>query len=1382
MNIKKILAVLLTVAIVLVSAPIAATAYTVVGEPECYLTDFNTANWGIHTGPITFDNDAGTISVTNSNLAVVKYKGTPLDLSKGFAFQYKMVIQGDGVDAWGNASWILIGDMRIRIYNAISSNSSVLYGLEKDGVEIATHNTRITHENGTAPLPEYSNVIDGFFTITYNDGKIQMYNENIKSEDNPTGIITWKLKSNSTYTTEITGWEDDDFKECSPIIEKGRGGQETEHVILSDLYVCDYDFFINNEKPVFEKQTQVNIACIGDSITEGVGTYSGYRYYLFENLYKQGLKFNFVGPYTSTDSRLPSAYYAHAGYSGAVIGPNCNSGARSSYDFLPYYVAGDTGTADIALVMLGHNNYYQKIDIDNIDEVYKKFILRIFELAPDITVYCGTMVNTTTGMSPDVEKGYTDTGLNALIPGVVKELQDEGYDVKFFDLQKATNLSGENGDFNPADGVHPNEQGQKKIGDAWAGVIADQIKTMNDANEGGNTTKIVPTISICLDTKEINLTAGSYRRRLYADVQMSAATVDTVLWTSSDPDVATVDIDGLVTPLSEGECTITATTLSGGFTSSCKVNVAPAVSQENELKTAFSDIFTLPERWIGGGFQGLGDNGIHIWFPGQGNYTQYDTRRHYKVEKEFKLSANYTVAGNEASFSNYTYTSFGFAGLEMRLAYGAKTIELYHNDTLLGKWTHSYEGGAHQYDLHYNDGKALIIRDNEIVVEATVPFSELPETSPVKFYSGEFNRFASTHSIKFETLTLDENYAETSPVDTDDKSDFETVIDGFDAENWTVVAEGGSIGNDAVYAPKTTTYVEFDGDNYDVSKGFQMKFDFNWNNYTRYYGESIYFTLGDVTLRIRNAYDTTQARNYPLYLCVYENSTFDEATGAFLTGDIVATMISNARGQVNQSNSDMLNFMNATYTLYYDGQKLYIKNSNLGTIKFTLADGSLDAGIPIDAAQFADSGVQIYKEAVGNAGNTFSNFSLTALEPTVVLPPDVIGDADGDYEVTSADVLALAQHLLDIKVIDNVGAKCDFNEDGIVDTRDLVVLEMNILGWASLDANQNYLGTVSYLDYELTGQKTPTYIGRWFRKEIGGRNHMVTVNDGSMIYFLVKGATTVDVSFTITTGSDIPYYTYSIDGATPVRKSVSDGTITLPDTGRHTVRIITDGLTETVKKWDSEEGFAISGITSSKGGEILGIRPKNKVVFFYGDSITEGVCSISKGFYSSNNSATNAYTWFCSQKLGVVPYYVGYSGSGIIANGSLRPFETAINSFTKNYPAEETATPDVIVINHGTNDGGSTDDAFKTGLTNAIATLREKYPDKPIVYMIPIRQTKAAVIREVMSGVENSYVVETSDWDISTNDGIHPDSAGAQKMGENLAAELENIFGANYFA
>ncbi|MEE0869362.1 MAG: Ig-like domain-containing protein, partial [Ruminococcus sp.] len=459
----------------------------------------------------------------------------------------------------------------------------------------------------------------------------------------------------------------------------------------------------------------------------------------------------------------------------------------------------------------------------------------------------------------------------------------------------------------------PNEQGQKKIGDAWAGAIADQVKEMNDAGEGNNTTKIVPTLSVCLDAKEINLTAGSYRRRLYADVQMRAATVDTVIWESSDPTVASVDIDGLVTPLAEGECTITATTLSGGFSSTCKVNVAPAVSEENELATALKDTFTLPERWVGGGYQGLGDNGIHIWFPGQGNSTQYDTRIHYPVEKEFKLTTYYTVAGNEASFTNYTYSSFAFAGLEMRLAYGAKTIELYHNSTLLGKWTHSYEGGMREYNLHYSNGNVKVIRNNEIVVEATVPYSELPATSPVKFYSGEFNRYAQTHSIKLETINFSNEYfVESSPIDTDKKVGFEPVIDGFDADNWTVTADSSSITNGAIKAPNGTTFIKYNGNNLDVSKGFQMQLDFNWNNYTRYYGESIYYTIGDVAFRIRNAYDSTQARNYPLYLCVYENAVFNETTGAFESGDIVATMISDATGQINQSSNGILGFMNAT--------------------------------------------------------------------------------------------------------------------------------------------------------------------------------------------------------------------------------------------------------------------------------------------------------------------------------------------------------------------------------------------------------------------------------------------------------------------------------------
>ena len=100
-------------------------------------------------------------------------------------------------------------------------------------------------------------------------------------------------------------------------------------------------------------------------------------------------------------------------------------------------------------------------------------------------------------------------------------------------------------------------------------------------------------------------------------------------------------------------------------------------------------------------------------------------------------------------------------------------------------------------------------------------------------------------------------------------------------------------------------------------------------------------------------------------------------------------------------------------------------------------------------------------------------------------------------------------------------------------------------------SNDEFLETVAYMDYALTGKNEPYFVGRWFEKEIDGKKHMVTVTDGSALYFLVKGADSVDVSFTVITGSDIPFFSYSIDGAAPIRQAVTKSTITLPTKGRH---------------------------------------------------------------------------------------------------------------------------------------------------------------------------------------------------------------------------------------
>ncbi len=68
---------------------------------------------------------------------------------------------------------------------------------------------------------------------------------------------------------------------------------------------------------------------------------------------------------------------------------------------------------------------------------------------------------------------------------------------------------------------------------------------------------------------------------LHADVLPITAKNKSVVWSSSDSSKATVDASGKVTAISNGLVTITATTVEGGFTSSCSVYVSIPKDQDN---------------------------------------------------------------------------------------------------------------------------------------------------------------------------------------------------------------------------------------------------------------------------------------------------------------------------------------------------------------------------------------------------------------------------------------------------------------------------------------------------------------------------------------------------------------------------------------------------------------------------------------------------------------------------------------------------------------------------------------------------------------------------------------------------------------------------------
>ncbi len=86
------------------------------------------------------------------------------------------------------------------------------------------------------------------------------------------------------------------------------------------------------------------------------------------------------------------------------------------------------------------------------------------------------------------------------------------------------------------------------------------------------TDKIINVTGVSLSETEATLVAGD-NLQLEAIIVPSTATDKTVTWESSDNKVASVDGKGVVTAITEGNTTITATTNDGDKTASCKITV-----------------------------------------------------------------------------------------------------------------------------------------------------------------------------------------------------------------------------------------------------------------------------------------------------------------------------------------------------------------------------------------------------------------------------------------------------------------------------------------------------------------------------------------------------------------------------------------------------------------------------------------------------------------------------------------------------------------------------------------------------------------------------------------------------------------------------------------
>jgi uncharacterized protein YjdB len=100
--------------------------------------------------------------------------------------------------------------------------------------------------------------------------------------------------------------------------------------------------------------------------------------------------------------------------------------------------------------------------------------------------------------------------------------------------------------------------------------------------DGGHTavckvTVIQSVTGVTLDAETATLRVGEQTLQLTAVVQPSDASDKSLVWTSSNVEVASVSETGLVTPLASGEALITVTTVDGGFSATCAVTVVQPV-------------------------------------------------------------------------------------------------------------------------------------------------------------------------------------------------------------------------------------------------------------------------------------------------------------------------------------------------------------------------------------------------------------------------------------------------------------------------------------------------------------------------------------------------------------------------------------------------------------------------------------------------------------------------------------------------------------------------------------------------------------------------------------------------------------------------------------
>lgn len=274
---------------------------------------------------------------------------------------------------------------------------------------------------------------------------------------------------------------------------------------------------------------------------------------------------------------------------------------------------------------------------------------------------------------------------------------------------------------------------------------------------------------------------------------------------------------------------------------------------------------------------------------------------------------------------------------------------------------------------------------------------------------------------------------------------------------------------------------------------------------------------------------------------------------------------------------------------------------------------------------------------------------------------------------------------------------------------------------------------------------------------------------GSYLRTLFTGSSlqiTVDTSTAV---APCAQYWYRVDGTigtwTKSDICTATTTVTMPTQtttyAYHLLEIINKSkdFVSAPNSWTppTQTSLNITGLVLDAGGTVTlpGRRKYNIIV--YGDSITEGVRTISQNSTPDGDDASVEWSYNLGPVLDAEVGVVGWGAQGWVTTGTGAPFNTSWNFYLAGQSRVFTPAPDMVVINEGQN--------FSVTAAQCEAVLNAMFavmPNTRIVLMRPFSGNNAAAILACSTGTSipgQTYYMDTTGFyggAADGGDGVHP--------------------------